>query len=189
MLFYMLTYRCFKLDWWSPFLQNVIQYLLCYCIKMEDRMLQSQIACHTFLCLYPPRPLWNWLMETWDMPKDLGLFYVAFLTVWLYIHLDQFIIVQVNLPTLYHQVPSSFILVLKRLHLNLLNIVTFLTLKVVLGDNHTILTTILTIFNSKLSRSILTNTRILLSQLSVEFQSKIYLNWFINVLVTSQSLG
>ena len=71
------------------------------------------------------------------MPKGLGLSYGAFLTVILYIQLDQFIIVQVPLPTLYHQVPSSFILVLKRLHLNLLNIVALLTLKVFLGDHPT----------------------------------------------------
>ena len=36
------------------------------------------------------------------MPKELGLFYVALLTVQLCIQLDQFIIVQVTLPTLYH---------------------------------------------------------------------------------------
>ena len=185
----MLISRCFKLDWWSPLLQNFIQYLLCYFINTEEQMLQSQIACHNFLCLSPPRPLLNWLMETRDMPKELGIFYVAFLTVWLYIQLDQFIIVQVTLPTLYNQVPSSFILVLRSLHLNLLNIVTLLTLKIILGDHPTRLATILTIFNSKLSRSILTETRILLSQLSVDFQIKLYLNWFINVLVTSQSLG
>ena len=83
------------------------------------------------------------------MPKELGLFYVPFLTVRLYIQLDQFIIVQVTLPTLYHQVPSSFILVLKRLHLNLLNIVTLLTLKVFLGDHPTRIATILTILKSK----------------------------------------
>ena len=52
--------------------------------------------------------------ETRDMSKELGLVYVAFLTLQLYIQLDQFIIVQVTLPTLYHQVPSSLILVLKR---------------------------------------------------------------------------
>ena len=40
---------------------------------------------------------------TQDMPKVLGLFYVVFLTVPLYIQLDQFIIVQVTLPTPYHQ--------------------------------------------------------------------------------------
>ena len=74
-------------------------------------------------------------MEIRYMPKEFGLFYVAFLTVKLYIQSDQFIIVQVTLPTLYHQVPSSFILVLRRLHMNLLNIVTLLTLKVVLGDH------------------------------------------------------
>ena len=115
-------------------------------------------------------------METRYMPKELGLFYVAFLAVQLYIQLDQFIIVQVTFSTLYNQGPSSFILGLKGLHQNLLNIVTLLTLKVVLGDHPTRLATILTIFNSKLSRSILTETRILLSQLSVEFQSKISLN-------------
>ena len=110
------------------------------------------------------------------MLKELGLFYVALLTVQLYTQLDQFIIVQVTLSILYHQVPSSFILVLRKLHLNLLNIVTLLTLKVVLGDHPTILVTILTIFNPKLSRSILTRTRMLLSQLSMDFQRKLSLS-------------
>ena len=146
-------------------------------------MLQSQIACHTFLCLYQPRPLRNWLTETRCMPKQLGLFYVAFLTVQLFIQLDQYIIVQVTLPKLYHQVPSSFILVFKRLHLNILNIVTLLTLKIIPGDHHTRLATILTIFNSKFSRSILTETIILLSELSVDFQKQLSLNLFISVLV------
>ena len=122
-------------------------------------MLQSQISCHNFLCLSQPRPFWNWLMEKRDMPKELGLFYAAFLTVRLYIQLDQFIIFQITLPTLYHEVPSNFMLVLKRLHMKLLNIVNFLTLKVVLGYHHTRLTKILTIFNSKLSRSKLIETR------------------------------
>ena len=183
----MLTYRCFKLDWWSPLLQNFIQYLLCYFIKTEEQMLQSQIACHPFLCLSPPRPLWNWLMETQDMPKELGLFNFAFLIFRLFIQLGQFIIVQVTLPTLYHQVPSSFILVLKRLHLNLLNILTLLNLKVVLGGHHTRLTTILTIFNYKLPRSIITETIIFLSQLFVLFQNKLSLNLFIRFLVMSLS--
>ena len=146
-------------------------------------MLQSHIACHSFLYFPPPRPLRNWLMETRDMPKELGLFYVVFLTVRLYIQLEQFIIFQVTLPTLHHQVPSSFILVLKMLHLNLLNIVTLLTLNFVLGDQHTRLTTILTIFNSKFSRSILTETRIFLTQRYVDFQNKLSINLFISVLV------
>ena len=120
--------------------------------------------------------------------QGIGIIYVAFLTVRLYIQLDQFIIFQVTLPTLYHHVPSSFILVLKRLHMNLLNIVTLLTLKVVLGDHLTRLATILTILNSEFSRSILTETRILLSQLSMDFQNKLYLNLFISVLVMSPSL-
>ena len=76
----------------------------------------------------------------------------------------------------------------KRLHLNLLNTVTLLTLKVVLGDHPTRLATILTIFNSKFSILILTETRILLSQLSVDFQNKISLDLFISVLVMSLSL-
>ena len=80
------------------------------------------------------------------MPKELGLFYVTFLTVQLYIHLDQFSTVQVTLTTLYHQVPSNFMLVLKMLNLNLLEIVTLLPSRVVLGDHNTRPTTILNIF-------------------------------------------
>ena len=152
-------------------------------------MLQSQIACHTFLCLSPPRPLWNWIMETQDITKLLGLFYVAFLTVQLYIQFGQFIIVQVTLPTLYNQAPSSFILFVKSLHLKLLNILTLLTLKVVLVDHSTRVAKFLTIFTSKLSRSILTEKIISLSKLSVDFQNKLSLNLFISVLVMSLSLG
>ena len=156
-------------------------------IKIEEQILQSQMASHTFLFLSQPRPLWNWIMEKRDMPKEFGLFYVHFLTIWLYIQLDRFIIVQVTLLTLYNQVPSNFMLVIKRLHLNLLNIVTVLSHRIALGDHHTRLTTILTIFNSKLSWSILTDTRILLSQLSADFQNKISINLFIIVLVISLS--
>ena len=97
-IFYMLTSRCFRLDWWSPLLQNFIQYLLCFFIDTEEWILQPQIVCHTFLWLSQPRPLWNRLTEIRDMPKELGLFYINLLTVWLYIQLNQFIIVQVTLP-------------------------------------------------------------------------------------------
>ena len=76
-------------------------------------------------------------MKTRDTPKELGLFYVIFQTVTLYILWDQFINVQVTLTTPSHQVPLHFMVVLKRLHLNLLKIVTLLTLKVVLGDHPT----------------------------------------------------
>ena len=81
----------------------------------------------------------------------------------------------------------KFMLVFKRLCLNLFNIVTLLTLNIVLGYHHTRLTTILTIFDSKWSRSILIYTRVLLSQLSVDFQNKISLNLFIIILVMSLS--
>ena len=57
--------------------------------------------------------------------------------------------------------------------MNLLNIVTLLTLRVVLGDHPTRLTTILTILKYKFSMSILTETGILLSQLYVKFQKTI----------------
>ena len=107
-IFWMLTSIWFKLDWLTPLLQNFIQSLLCCFIKMDEKVLQSKIACHNFIGLSQTRPLWNWLMERRDMPKELGLFYVALLTVLFYIQLDQFIIVHVNLPTLSHQVPSHF---------------------------------------------------------------------------------
>ena len=71
------------------------------------------------------------------MPKELGLFYVDFLTVPFYIQWDQFIIFQVTFKTPYHQVPSNFMLGFKILHMNLLNILTLLTLKVSLGDHPT----------------------------------------------------
>ena len=47
-IFWMYTSICFSLDWLSPLLQNFIQYLLCCFINMEELMLHSQIACHTF---------------------------------------------------------------------------------------------------------------------------------------------
>ena len=102
----------------------------------------------------------------------MELFYVALLTVPLYIQLGQFISVQVTLPTLYHQVPSSFILFFKRLHLNLLNIVNMLTLNAILGYHATRLKTISNIFKYKLSKSTITEIRILFSQLSVHLQKK-----------------
>ena len=56
------------------------------------------------------------------------------------------------------------------LRLNLLNIVTLLTLKVVLLDHSTRLKTISTIFKYKFSNSTLKATGILLSQLPVSYQ-------------------
>ena len=92
---------------------------------------------------------------------------------------------QVTLPTPSHHVTSNFMLAFKKLRQNLLNIVTLLTLKVVLGYHSTRLKTILTIFKSKLSKSTLTDTGILLYQLSVYFQNKISLRLFISFLVVS----
>ena len=87
---------------------------------MEEQMLESQTACHIFLCSSQSRPTWNWPIETWDMPKQLEIFYVVFLTASLYIQCDQFIIFQVTLPIPPRWVPSNVILGFKRLHLNLL---------------------------------------------------------------------
>ena len=77
-IFWMLTSRCFKLDWWFPLLQNCIQYLLCFFVNMEEKMLQSQIACHTFLYLFQPRPLWNWLMEKTGHAQWIGIILCRF---------------------------------------------------------------------------------------------------------------
>ena len=70
----------------------------------------------------------------------------VFLTLPLYIQWDQFIIFEVTLPKPTHQVPSNFMLILKRLHMNLLDIVTLSTLKVVLLNHLNRLKTISTIF-------------------------------------------
>ena len=136
MIFCMLNSRCFGTDWTSPILQNIIQYIMCCFITMEDKMLQSQVSCRHFLYLSQPKPLCNWLMETRDMPKLLGLFYVVFITFPLYIQWGQFTIFRVTLSTQYHQLPSNYILVFKSLHLKLFNIVTLLFLKAVL-EYHT----------------------------------------------------
>ena len=96
-------------------------------------MFESKISFHTFLCLYQTKTLRIWPMETRDMPKELGLFYVILLTDPLYIHWDTFIILHVILTIQYHQVISNFMLVFNMLHLNLLKIVILLTLKVVPG--------------------------------------------------------
>ena len=89
-------------------------------IKTEEKML---LALHTFLCSSQPRSLLNWIMETRDMPNQLGLFYVFFITFPLYIQCYQFNIFQITLTTPSHWFTSNFMLVFKRLHLNLFNIV------------------------------------------------------------------
>ena len=152
-------------------------------------MLLSQIACHTFLCLYQPRPTWNFLIETRDMPKELGLFYIVFLTVPLYIQWEQFNIVQVTLPTPYNRVNSSFMLVLKRLHPNLLNIVISLTSRVIIGDNPTRIKTIQTTFKANFLISTLKETGTLWSQLTLPYQNIISLRLFTITLVMSQLPG
>ena len=114
MIFCMLTSRYFRFDWWSPLFQNFLQSLRCCFIKIKGEILESQIVCHTFICLSQPRSLLNLLMETRDMPNELVLFYVVFLTVPLYIQWEQFIIVQVTLTTPSHWLPSNFMLVFKK---------------------------------------------------------------------------
>ena len=137
MIFLMSISRCFRLGYWSLLYQVLIQYLMCCLIKTEEKMLVSQIPCHAFLCYSQPKLMWNWPMETWDIPKELGLFYVVLLTVPLYIQWYQFIIVHLTLPTISYWVLSNFMMVLNFLHLNLLKIVILLTLRVILGDHPT----------------------------------------------------
>ena len=63
---------------------------------------------------------------------------------------------QVTLPTPSHQMPSNYMLDFKILRLNLLKILTLLTIKDVLGDHLFRFKIILTIFKSKLSKSNIT---------------------------------
>ena len=56
-IFCMLKSICCRLHWWYSLLQNSLHYLMYCFIKMEERMLQSQISFHTFPYLYKPRPL------------------------------------------------------------------------------------------------------------------------------------
>ena len=73
----------------------------------------------------------------------------------------------------------------KRFRLKLLNILTLLNLKVIIGYQPTRLKKIFTILKYKLSKSTLTETVILLSQLSVYLQNKISLSFFISVFAMS----
>ena len=67
--------------------------------------------------------------------QEIGIIYFNLRTVTLYTQWYQFIIVQVTLPIPSHWVTSNFILVFKRLHLNILNIVILYTLKLVPVDH------------------------------------------------------
>ena len=63
-------------------------------------MLQSQIACHSvYVCPNQGRCETRWWKHG-KFPRNWDYFDVALLTIQLYIQLDQFIIVQVTLPTL-----------------------------------------------------------------------------------------
>ena len=85
------------------------------------------------------------------------------------IHLDQFIIVHFTLTTPSHKVPSNFMLDFKRLCLDLFNIVTLVTFKVVFGYYPTRINTIFSMFKYILSWSTLKETEILFYQLSVRY--------------------
>ena len=80
-------------------------------------------------------------------------------------------------------VPSNFMFAFKRLPLNLLNIVIFLTLKVILVDHPTKLKTIYTIFKLKFSKSTLKEIGILWSQPYVTYKNIISFGLFISAFV------
>ena len=61
-------------------------------------------------------------MATWEIPKELGSFYVVSLIVPFYIQWYQFITVQVTLTILSNWETLNVMLVLKMLRLNLFNI-------------------------------------------------------------------
>ena len=72
---------------------------------MEEQSLLPQMLCPAFIYLYQPRSLLNWIIETRDVPNELGLFYVVLPTVPLYVQWYQFVIFQIALPTPSHWVP------------------------------------------------------------------------------------
>ena len=116
------------------------------------------------------------------MPKEMRLLYVFFQTVPLYIVWDQFITVQVTLLIPYHQVTFNVLLVFKRLHMNLFNVLVFCNLRVVLGDRPTGPITFFTIFILSLSKSNLPQTKMLWLLISVVSQNIIFFDLSINFL-------
>ena len=55
MIFWMLISRCFIIDQWLILPQYFIRSPLYFFINMEENILESQIACHTFLCFFPTK--------------------------------------------------------------------------------------------------------------------------------------
>ena len=98
-------------------------------MNTEEEMLELPISFHTFICLYLPDQMWNFLMKKWDTPKELGLSHVDLLTVSLYIPWEQFSTIQDTHHIQYNQVPLNIMLDLKILHQNLFNNVALWNLK------------------------------------------------------------
>ena len=167
-----------------PYNLIFITNLLSYSINALHDMNISVKNCMSQFSMFLPTKA-TVKLANWNMGHDqvIGSIFCRLLTVPLYIQWNQFIIVQVTLTTPPHQVPSNFIPAFKMLCLNLLNIVILLNLTVFLGYHPNRLKTILTILKSKLSESTLTETKILLSQLSMHFQKNKSLSLFISILV------
>ena len=58
----------------------LLLYQLCCFTNKEKPMLELQSLCQIFPCLYQPKPTWNWLIPTQDIPKELWLFYAGLQT-------------------------------------------------------------------------------------------------------------
>ena len=146
MIFWMLTFRCFSLDWWYLLLQNFIQALLCCFINMDERILQSQIA-------YNTKATVKLANGNTGHAQVFGI---------ILCHFPNHFIIYLVVPVYYFPgLPSStissgalkFYVCFKILHLNLSSFSNLFTLRVVLGNHYTRLKTVYTIFRSKLSNS------------------------------------
>ena len=74
----MFTSGCWRLDLWSLRIQKLIQFQQCYFINMEEIILELMILCCTFLYSSQLESIWNWIMATQYIPKELGIFLYCF---------------------------------------------------------------------------------------------------------------
>ena len=133
-IFWILTSRCFRLEFWSLLLQIFIQ-----CPVLSNKIVGANVTvtnCMSRLYMFVPTKatvkLYN---RNTGHTQRIGVILCCFPNYSLIYPVVPVFIVQVTLPTPSHQVPSNFMLAFKRLNLKLLNIVNFLTLMVILVDH------------------------------------------------------
>ena len=86
MIFWMLKSRCFRLEWWSPLLQDVIQFLLCYLINIGGANVAVTNCMLHFSIFFPSKATVKLANGNTEHAQGIVFFNAVFLTVPLYIN-------------------------------------------------------------------------------------------------------